>query len=90
MNSGEKKIALLLSKVREEWDLISKKEDESFRFQTGFSYHEDGIPMTLSSKKYSQWMRECGIDDHTQFTNILELLKEKGLILSFEFLDESR
>ena len=46
------------------------------------------VQAKISSKKHSQWKRECNITDYYEFEAVLNALEKEGLINSFEFVSE--
>lgn len=44
----------------------------------------------ISNQKYHSWMRECGITDWYELENILNILKQEGLIVSFRNIGAAR
>ena len=46
------------------------------------------VQAKISSKKHSQWIRECNIIDYYEFEAVLNALEKEGLINSFEFVSE--
>ncbi|HWW41887.1 hypothetical protein [Pedobacter sp.] len=91
LSVADKKKLSILEKLKEEWDLTPKSDDEGVIFQTGMRAHLRFAGETkISHQKYLSWTSEAGISDWYEFENILNILKEEGLILKFESVDESR
>lgn len=88
MTTGNKKILSFLEKIREEWDLIPKKNRHP-QIQAGYSaWPKDVSQMRIGPSRLHKWQRESGIEDFYQLKNLLQVMKEEGLIHDFEFHDE--
>lgn len=90
LSIADKKKLFILEKLKEEWDLTPKTDDEPVMFQTGMKAHlRLAGETTISHQKFSSWMRECGISDWYELKNIFEILKQEGLISKFQNLNEA-
>ncbi len=90
LSVADKKKLFILERLKEEWDLTPKTDDEPVMFQTGMKAHlRLAGETTISHQKFSSWMRECGISDWYELKNIFEILKQEGLISKFQNLNEA-
>jgi len=74
LTAADKKKLCILEKLKEEWDLVSKKNNEE-------------VVIEVSWQRNIQWQGECGIDD-SQFENILQGFKDENLLDGFRFFRE--
>lgn len=90
LSVADKKKLFILEKLKEEWDLTPKTDDEPVMFQAGMKAHlRLAGETTISHSKISSWMQESGINDWYELKNILEILKHEGLISNFQSLNEA-
>ncbi len=82
LSAADKKKLFILEKLKEEWDLTPKNNSEKVTIQTGET--------KISSQKFNSWMRESGITDWYELENILNILKQEGLISKFKIIGASR
>lgn len=79
----EQKILCILEKLKEEWDLTPKKNDEPM-VQSGFiAYYRKTGTKRIPMQRFSAWERECGVKDWYELEDILAILKQDGLISNF-------
>ena len=90
LSAADQKKLLLLEKLKEEWDLTPKQNSDPVMVSTGIGTHlvKAGLA-TISNQKFRSWMGECGISDWYELESILNILKQEGLISSFQNLNEA-
>lgn len=86
--TAEGKIFLILSKIKGRWDLSPQTPDET-RYDIHYLYSRDVVVVRIGQTEHAEWRREANLN-YYEFCDILENLKNNGLIVDFEFLNESR
>lgn len=76
LSAADKKKLCVLEKLKEEWDLVPKKNNET-------------IKTDVSWQKLIQWEEECGVD-YNQLKNILQGFLDENLIVSFNLYNPAR
>ena len=91
LSTADKKKLFILEKLKEEWDLTPKNNSDKVMVQTGIGTHLVQAGETkISSQKFNSWMKESGITDWFELENILNILKQEGLISKFKIIGASR
>jgi len=92
MNTANEKILYILEKLKEEWDLVPKKDVVKRDAGLGrgskiVTHYKHPREARISSQRLWPWMQECGIDYH-QLEYILRTLEQEGLIIKFRTFGE--
>lgn len=90
LSIADRKKLFILEKLKEEWDLTPKNNSDHVTIQTGIGTDlVQAGETTISNQKFLSWISEGGIGDWHELENILNILKQEGLILKFQNLNEA-
>jgi hypothetical protein len=87
LSAASKKKLFILEKLKEEWDLTSKRPVTTHA-NFGYSYTRPAGEAKISQQKFSRWMGEDGVSDWYEIESILGGFQEEGLISEFRLQSE--
>lgn len=92
LSVADQKKLRVLEKLKEEWDLVPKKNSGPMMIQAGMvDYRKRAYTTRVSWQRYVlEWLPECEIKDWYQLQNILQHFKDEGLLEDFESINPAR
>ena len=83
-----KKFLCVLENLKMQWDLTPK--EDSMQQISHMVYRQEGGTAKIGHQKLFKWMETCAVSDFYELEDILNGLRQDGLIIDFSTQSESR